>query len=155
MLNKHSYTPDQFNAIANSHHAAPQWDPSTGEKTFVYNDNNGVCAVNRHVSYVDADGLAARKAIADAAGLAGIAIWTIGGVEARAWEALRAEQAALTPAAPAPAAPAPAAPAEPAPAVPFARSTTAPKRVSTYLSGATPNRGCQPGQANPVVCTAR
>ncbi len=68
-LRKHSYTPDEFNGIAAAHGVAPIWDPATGEKIYSYTANDGVCAVNRWVSYVDADGLAARKAIADAAGL--------------------------------------------------------------------------------------
>ena len=102
-----------------------RFDDATGEMVATFrkkysgkaaDGSSTTCVVDHIAWWVDARGVAARMPLVGEYGLAGAAVWHIGGVDAASWSAMRAYARGEAPAPEAPVpAPAPAAPA-PAPA---------------------------------------
>jgi spore germination protein YaaH len=66
--------------------ARPVWDERAGETTFSYRGRDGL----HRVWYPDAQFVAARVALAERYGLAGLSFWRLGGEDEAIWETLRA-----------------------------------------------------------------
>jgi spore germination protein len=82
-------TYDSAAALMRTHNATRQWNSTFAEASFRYD----VDGTTHTVWYADAESIAAKLPLLDQYGLAGVALWRLGGEDPAVWSALRSSPA--------------------------------------------------------------